>query len=85
MFCRKVEAFDSRMHLSHHCGRLNGSFSEGVGSPGYMDKVQKSDTFMIDELTIVGSFFWQIFNTHLHKRDNSYDFGRFLKSGTGKS
>ena len=57
MFCRKVEAFDSRMHLSHHCGRLNGSFSEGVGSPGYMDKVQKSDTFMIDELTIVGSFF----------------------------
>ena len=45
------------MHLSHHCGRLNGSFSEGVGSPGYMDKVQKSDTFMIDELTIVGSFF----------------------------
>ena len=32
-----VRAFDSRMHISHHVGRLNGSFSEGVGSPGYMD------------------------------------------------
>ncbi len=27
------------MHMSHHVGRLNGSFSEGVGSPGYMDEL----------------------------------------------
>lgn len=33
----KMHAFDSRMHMSHHSGRLNGSFAEGVGSPGYCD------------------------------------------------
>lgn len=32
-----IHAFDSRMHLSHHAGRLNGSFAEGVGSPGIFD------------------------------------------------
>ncbi len=34
-----IKAFDSRPHISHHMGRPNGSFSEGVGSPGYMDDI----------------------------------------------
>lgn len=42
-FFTSIKAFDSRMHLSHHFGRLNGSFSEGVGSPGYMDKIFNTD------------------------------------------
>jgi sterol desaturase/sphingolipid hydroxylase (fatty acid hydroxylase superfamily) len=38
-FTTALAALDSRPHLSHHVGRLNGSFSEGVGSPGYMDRL----------------------------------------------
>lgn len=33
------KAVDSRMHLSHHSGRYLGSLSEGVGSPGFMDRI----------------------------------------------
>lgn len=38
-FTRRWHALDTTMHFSHHLGRVSGSLSEGVLSPGYCDMI----------------------------------------------